>query len=91
MVICDASAGSHIVMAEKVRVSDVNAVVLYDAVDIQSILNNIFIVSAAMGWNTAHERIAGITEAIGEIDEKIAGHEETRTMFPLGADKSPYV
>lgn len=90
-MVCDASAGSHIVMAEKVRASDVNAIVLYDAVDIESIINNIFIASASMGWNTAHDLIMDMKDAMAQIDAAIAGHEKTTAMFPLGADRAPYV
>lgn len=78
-------------MAEKVRSSDVNAIVLYDAVDMDSIFTNIFIASAAMGWNTAHDLIEKMKDAMAEIDAKVEGHATTTAMFPLGADRAPYV
>ncbi len=78
-------------MAEKVRSSDVNAIVLYDAVDIESIFTNIFIASAALGWNTAHDLISKMKEAMANIDAKIEGYDKTTSMFPLGADRAPYV
>ncbi|MBE6526548.1 MAG: hypothetical protein E7Z63_02100 [Thermoplasmata archaeon] len=91
IVVCDGSAGSHISMAEKVRSSSVNAVVLYDAVDIQSIYDNIFIVSTAMAYYTAADKIDTMQKAIAQIDAKIKDAGEKTIMVSLGAYASPYV
>ena len=91
LVICDSSSGNHIPMAQKLRNSSVNAVLLYDAVDIQSIFDNIFIVSAAMNYGTAAKIISDMKSAIAQIDAKTAESSKVSSMISLGAVASPYV
>ena len=91
LVICDGSAGSHISMATKIRSSDINAVVLYDPSDVQSIYDNIFIVSAAMSYSTAATLISEMKDAINQIDTLISGSDKTTCVMALGVTSSPYV
>ena len=92
LVICDGSQYNHIQMAKTLRNSQVGAVLLYDGENIQSILNNIFIVGVAMGYEErAKYVIDALSEAIGQLGSVVSGHSGTKVMISLSTSPSPYV
>lgn len=92
LVICDGSQYNHIQMAKTLRNSQVGAVLLYDGENIQSILNNIFIVGVAMGYEErAKYVIDELKDAIGELESVVSGHSGTKVMISLSSSPSPYI
>ena len=92
MVFCDASAYSHITMAGTLRNSNTNAVVIYDGTDLDTVLNNIFIVGTAMNYEL---RAAYVTAQIGiALDSILAltsGDTGFKTLITLSSDPSPFI
>lgn len=92
LVICDGSQYNHIQMAKTLRNSQVGAVLLYDGESIQSILNNIFIVGVAMGYEQRSEWvIEQLGEALQDLTSLIAGHSKSKVMIALSPSQSPWV
>ncbi|MCQ2070938.1 MAG: ABC transporter substrate-binding protein [archaeon] len=92
MVICDGSQYKHIQMAQTLRGSDVNAVLIYDGVDIKTIIDNIFVVGTAMGYTIAADTtIFDLLTAMGKLLETVKGHSLSKTMMALSTDTSPYI
>ena len=92
MVFCDASTYNDIQMADMLRASNVNSVVLYNGEDVATILKNIFIVGTALNYGLGSQAyIKNVEFYIQEIKEKIAGSEGFSTMVALSNDPSPWV
>ncbi len=92
MVFCDASTYNDIQMAGMLRSSNVNAVVLYNGEDIETIEKNIFITGAALGHNLGSQAyITKIDYSIESIQEVISVQDGLRTMVALSNDPSPWV
>lgn len=92
MVICDGSQLSHVEMADSLRNSNVNAIVIYNGEDFESILKNVFVVGAAINYEqrakvvvdemtTSYTTLEGITASSPTVD----------VMITLGSNPSPYV
>ena len=56
MVICDGSQYNQVQVAKTLRNSEVNSVVLYNAEDEKSIIDNIFITGVAMNYGMRHRK-----------------------------------
>lgn len=92
LVICDGSQFNHIQMAKTLRNSQVGAVLLYDGESIQSILDNIFIVGIAMGYEERSIYVIDqLKNAIDTLSGLIAGHSKAKVMVSLSSSPSPYV
>ena len=92
MVFCDASTYNDIQMANVLRSSNVNSVVLYNGEDVDTILKNIFITGTAMGYGLGSQAyIQKVEFFIQQIQEKIGDSEGFTTMVSLSNDKSPWV
>ncbi len=93
MVFCDSSQYSHVQMASLLRNSYVNAVVIYDSDSIESVLKNIFIVGAAMGYGLRAEYVEDqISSALALMESASAGKSgEDSVLVTLGTSASPYV
>ena len=48
VVICDGGTGEHVSIANKLRKSGVDCVVLYDATDVEKLYDNIWITASAL-------------------------------------------
>ena len=94
MVFCDGSQYSHFEMSEKLRKSNVNAIVMYNGESIDTILDNIFIMGVAMGYDLrALDVIESLeyAEFILSTTLKSKNTEFISTMVSLSADKAPWV
>jgi len=91
LVYCDASTYNDIQMASMLRASNVNAVVLYNGEDIDTIVKNIFITGTSMNHGLgAKAYIEKIYYSMDAIEEKIT-KTGTRTMVALSNDPAPWV
>jgi iron complex transport system substrate-binding protein len=94
MVICDGSQYNQIQMLSTIRTSSINAILLYDGESIETILNNIFIVGIAIGYNIrAQVVLTDLDYAVDEIESALesGGYSDISTMISLSSDPSPYV
>lgn len=92
MVFCDGSQLSHKEMAKSLRNSSVNAVVIYNGEDFESIIKNIFVVGVSMGYELrAIDVINEISAAMETLRGMTAAYEGSNTMITLGSNPSPYV
>ncbi len=90
LVICDGSVGQQVTIADKLRKAGVDVVVLYDAVDVSKMYDNIWIVASALGMpETANRVIADLSDTI-DIVSGIAGDTNKRVFVSLSADPSPW-
>lgn len=91
LVYCDASTYNDIQMASMLRASNVNAVVLYNGEDIDTIVKNIFITGTSMNHGLgAKAYIEKIYYSMDAIEEKMT-KTGTRTMVALSNDPAPWV
>ena len=90
IVFLDGGTGEHVTMADKLRKAGVNCVVLYGAVDTDSLLKNLWICASALGFpENGNAYIKDVKEAINNICRipDLTG----RTVFvSLGVSESPY-
>ena len=93
IVICDGSQYNHRTMADKLRSSETNAVLLYNGEDIDTLIDNIFIVGVAIGYELSSQRVIGDLDfAVGEILGIIGDSSSaTGTMIALSSNPSPWV
>lgn len=93
MIIGDGSQHNQIQLCKTARTS-VNSVVIYNGVDIKTILDNSFIVAQAIGYNLAFDMVlSNINEAMDGIDDCLntVPHEDIDVMVALSTDVAPYV
>ncbi len=90
IVFLDGGTGEHVTMADKLRKAGVNCVVLYGAVDTDSLLKNLWICASSLGFSEkGNAYIKDVKEAINNICRvpDLTG----RTVFvSLGVSESPY-
>lgn len=92
MVFCDSSCQSHVSMAKTLRNSDVNAVVIYDGEDLETVLDNIFIVGTAMNYNLRATYVADqIHIALSQIEVLTVTSSGTKTLVTLSSNASPFI
>lgn len=94
LVFGDESQYIHADTCRKLIDNGVDAVLLYNGVDIQTIMNNIFIVGQATGnGDRASSVIGEIRTAIDEVADKIhqsPQSSESRVLIALSNDRSPW-
>lgn len=94
MVIGDGSQYVHSEVCKKLIKNGSSAVLLYDGTDIESILDNIFIVGRVMGYNLAADSVLmDIEDAMGNIVHRIYSSSESKTqdvLIALSGDKAPW-
>ena len=92
MVICDGSQLSHTEMASSLRNSNKTALVVYNGNDFDSLLKNVFIVGAAMGYEQrAKDVIDELELAYNTLVAMTSSYTGKNTMVTLGSNPSPYV
>ncbi len=94
MVICDGSQYNQIQMLSIMRNSNVNAILLYSGESIDTILDNIFIVGIAIGYDIRAQKVlVDLDYAVDEIEDALSSGEfsDIDTMISLSSDPSPYV
>ena len=95
VVFADSSQRSHSVMMEQLRSTGVDSVLLYPGEDLESIMDNIFIVGTVINYELAAEEVIQDTY---EVIDLLAGHVFTPEaggnvdlMISLEPDISPWV
>lgn len=92
MVMCDSSCQSHISMARTLRNSNINSVVIYDGEDLDTVLDNIFIVGTAMRYELRATYVAQqIDIALNNIMSLTDDHTGDKTLVTLSAAASPFI
>jgi len=90
IVFCEGGTGQHVTMADKLRKSNIDCVILYDATDISKMYNNIWIAASSLGLEgTASAVIQDLRSIINDVSG-IAGDTNKRTFAALSADPSPW-
>ena len=91
IVFCDGGTGEHVNMANKLRKSGINCVVLYDATDIERLYDNIWIAASAIGAaENANSVITAARATINTITGIIGTQAVKRVFFSLSSDPSPW-
>ena len=91
VVICDGGTGEHVSIANKLRKSGVDCVVLYDATDVEKLYDNIWITASAFGLSkNAHNAIEGAKETIGTVTGIVGIHSAERVFVSPGVEPSPW-
>ena len=94
LVLCDGSLYAHYELAERVRKTTVNSIVLYAGESIDTILDNVYIVGVVMGYEI---RSADVIDLLGSAESEILdliGMNQTdskSTLVSLSATKAPWV
>ena len=92
IVICDGSMLSQVEMARSLRNSNVNAVVVYNGEDFESIVKNTFLVGAAIGYEQRAKVVVDELEAsFNTLKDMLSASPSQRVMVTLGSNPSPYV
>jgi iron complex transport system substrate-binding protein len=92
MVFCDSSCQSHVNMAHTLRGSNINSVVIYDGEDLETVMDNIFIVGTAMNYNLRATYVAQQIElALNSIAALTDASEGNKTLITLGSNASPFI
>ena len=91
IVFCDGGVGEHLNMANKLRKSGINCVVLYDGTDINTLYDNIWIVAASVGIEeNANSIINSLRGTINDVKGIIGVQANKRVFVALSADPSPW-
>jgi iron complex transport system substrate-binding protein len=91
LVFCDGGTGEHINMANKLRKSGIDCVVLYDAVDIERLYDNIWIAASAVGMESnANASITAARMTMDAVTGIIGTQASKRVFTSLSADPSPW-
>ena len=92
MVFCDASTYNQVQMADMLRSSDVNAVVLYNGEDIETIYKNIFIAGVSIGYNLgAQAYIQKLDYYVKTLSALAGSVSGSSVMVALSPEPSPWV
>lgn len=90
LVFCDGSVGEHVSMADRLRKSGIDCVVLYGGTDIPTLYDNIWIAASALGMSeNANSVISSIRTTVSDV-AGIAGSAGRRAFVSLSADPSPW-
>ncbi len=93
MIVGDGSQFNQIQLCKTAR-SSFNSVVLYSGEDIQTIFDNTYITSVAIGYDLAFDMVKeNDDEALEEIDRTLntVPHSDKKVMVALSTDVAPYV
>jgi iron complex transport system substrate-binding protein len=90
LVFCDGGTGEQTGLADKLRKSGIDCVVLYGSTDMETLYNNIWIVASAMGLSeNANDAIQSLRLTVDAV-AGIAGRTDARMFISLSADPSPW-
>lgn len=91
VVICDGGTGEHISMANKLRKSGVDCVVLYNATDVESLYDNMWIVASTLGISDNASKAITATKDTIDVVTSISGSQvKERVFVSLGTEPSPW-
>lgn len=95
VVFCDGSQRSHMQMSAQLRDVDIDAMLLYPGEDVQSILDNIFIIGTVMNYEIAAKQVINETnEVLDQLSGLALGPDagpSPDVMISLEPDISPWV
>ena len=94
LVFCDGSQRSHYLVADMLRESNIDAVVLYPGEDLDSVRNNIFIAGKVMQYDMASEEVINNLDTVmKELTDAITTPETKcpNVMVSLDPAVSPWV
>ena len=90
IVFLDGATGEHITMADKLRKSGIDCVVLHAAKNTDDLLINLWICSSALGFSDkGNKYISNVTTAINNIC-RIADLSDKKVFVSLGVNDTPY-
>lgn len=90
IVFCDGGTGEQVAMADRLRKSGINCVVLYDGKDLGTLYDNIWIVGCALGLSeNANAKNQELRSSV-DVVSGIAGITDKRVFVALSADPSPW-
>ncbi len=91
VVFCEGGTGEHVSMANKLRKSGIDCVVLYNSTDVESLYNNVWIVASALGFaENANSSITSFRETLNVLTGVIGVQPLKRVFVSLSADPSPW-
>lgn len=95
VVFGDSSQRSHSLMVEQLRASNIDSVLLYPGEDLESIMDNIFIVGTVINYELAAEQVIDETySVVNQLSEKVfspGSGGNVDVMISLEPDISPWV
>ncbi len=92
MVFCDASTYNQVQMADMLRASNVNSVVLYNGEDIETIYKNVFIAGNAIGYNLAAQAyVQKLNYYVQTLHDLAMTVDGSSVMASLGSEPSPWI
>lgn len=90
LVFCDGGTGEHTAIADKLRKSGIECVVLWGSTDIGTLYDNIWMTASALGKSeNANQLINDLQDSVDNVSG-IAGETFKRTFVALSADPSPW-
>jgi len=91
LVFCEGGTGEHVSMADRLRKSGIDCVVLYDSVSIETLYDNIWITAAALGLSDNANSAINAARGTMDILRGVIGIQATKRVFvSLSADPSPW-
>lgn len=90
IVFCDGSVGEQVSIADRLRKSGINCVILFGNTDISTLYDNIWVAASAIGFpERANSVISNLRSTITDVSG-IAGNTGKRTFVSLSSDPSPW-
>lgn len=90
IVFLDGSVGEHVNIADKLRKSGVNCVVLYEVDDVSDLLKNMWLAASAIGFpERGNTQIAAINKSVDNV-LNIAETTSQKVFIALSNVESPY-
>lgn len=90
IVFCDGSAPEQVTIADKLRKSGINCVVLYNGSDINALYKNIWICASSIGFSSnANEIIGDIRETMDSVSGIMSLYNR-KIFVSLSADPTPW-
>jgi iron complex transport system substrate-binding protein len=90
IVFCDGSVGQQVTIADKLRKSGIDCVVLYDTTDISTLYDNTWIAASALGLSDNANSVINSLRTTIDAVSGIAGDTNKRVFVALSADPSPW-
>lgn len=91
IVFLDGSVGEHVNMADKLRKSGINVVVLYEVIEVSDLYKNIWIAASALGFsekgNTYNEQLSNTIDSVCAVTDI----QSCKAFISLSTSDSPYV
>lgn len=90
LVFCDGGVMAHVEMADKLRKSNIDCVVLYDCSKVETLYTNVWMAAAALGMSeNANRVIKAISGTVSTI-QGIGGETHKGVFLSLSTDPSPW-